>query len=101
MAYVVGRSSWGRLGLIVATAIGVHPGFAGPLTLELRNLGETPLRLYPGQPIAQLFFHPVQTSDEADDQIGQYSGITDLVPKKISPDATHEKILALSRKPAK
>lgn len=28
MAYVVGRSTWGRLGLIVATAIGVHPGFA-------------------------------------------------------------------------
>jgi dCTP deaminase len=35
MAYVIGRSTWGRLGLIVATAIGVHPGFAGPLILEL------------------------------------------------------------------
>ena len=56
MSYLVGRSTWGRLGLIVATAIGVHPGFAGNLTLELRNLGETPLTLYPGQTIAQLFF---------------------------------------------
>lgn len=28
MSYVVGRSTWGRLGLIVATAIGIHPGFA-------------------------------------------------------------------------
>jgi dCTP deaminase len=45
MAYVVGRSTWGRLGLIVATAIGVHAGFSGALTLELRNLGETPLSI--------------------------------------------------------
>ena len=47
MAYVVGRSTWGRLGLIVATAIGIHPGFAGNLTLELRNLGETPFNSLP------------------------------------------------------
>src|SRR5689334_19167489 len=33
-AYVIGRSSWGRRGLIVATAVVVHPGFAGPITLE-------------------------------------------------------------------
>ena len=58
MAYVVGRSTWGRLGLIVATAIGVHPGFAGPLTLELRNLGETPLRLYPGHDHRHFRYRP-------------------------------------------
>lgn len=33
--YVVGKSSWGRRGLIIATAVGVHPGFTGCLTLEL------------------------------------------------------------------
>ena len=32
--YVVGKSSWGRRGLIIATAAGVHPGFTGCLTLE-------------------------------------------------------------------
>src|SRR5258708_7796500 len=37
-AYVIGRSTWGRLGLIVATAVGIQPRFAGALTLELRNL---------------------------------------------------------------
>lgn len=58
--YVIGRSSWGREGLVVATAIGVHPAFAGPITLELRNLGEVPIRLYPGDLIAQLFLHEVQ-----------------------------------------
>jgi dCTP deaminase len=57
LAYVIGRSSWGRRGLIVATAVVVHPGFAGPITLELRNLGETPIALYPMDRIAQLTFH--------------------------------------------
>src|SRR3984893_5396466 len=60
MSYVIGLSTWGRLCLIVATAVGIRPGFAGTLTLELRNLGETPLTLYPGQAIGQLFFHNVQ-----------------------------------------
>jgi dCTP deaminase len=59
VGYVVGRSSWGREGLVVATAIGIHPGFAGPITLELRNLGEVPIRLYPGDLICQLFLHDV------------------------------------------
>lgn len=56
-AYVVGRSSWGRLGLIVATAVFVHPGFRGCLTLELVNDGDSPIRLSPGIRIAQLAIH--------------------------------------------
>ncbi len=56
-AYVVGRSSWGRLGLIVATAVFVHPGFRGCLTLELVNEGDSPIALSPGIRIAQLAIH--------------------------------------------
>ncbi len=56
-AYVVGRSSWGRVGLLVATAIFVQPGFSGCLTLELVNHGESPIALYPGCRIAQLVVH--------------------------------------------
>lgn len=55
--YVLGRSSWGRVGLLVATAIMVHPGYAGSLTLELVNHGEGPIALYPGLRIAQLTVH--------------------------------------------
>ena len=57
LAYVIGRSSWGRRGLIVATAVVIHPGFAGPITLELRNLGEMPIALYPMDRIDPLTFH--------------------------------------------
>ena len=63
-AYVVGRSSWGREGLVIATATGIHPGYSGVLTLELTNLGEVPLQLYPGITIAQLFFHKVHVSQK-------------------------------------
>lgn len=62
-AYVIGRSSWGRRGLIVATAVVVHPGFAGPITLELRNLGEMPIAMYPMDRIAQLVFHELTRSE--------------------------------------
>jgi len=66
--YVVGRSSWGRRGLIIATAAGVHPGFTGCLTLELSNVGEVPITLEPGMTICQLFLHTVATQSELTDK---------------------------------
>ena len=53
-ATVTSRSQWGRAGLVIATATAVHPGFSGAITLELLNLGEVPLVLYPGTPVAQI-----------------------------------------------
>jgi dCTP deaminase len=53
------RSSWGRDGLVIATATGIHPRYSGVLTLEITNLGEIPLRLYPGLRVAQLFLASV------------------------------------------
>lgn len=55
-AQVEGRSSWARVGLQIATATSVEPGFKGVLTLELSNVGTIPIQLYPGVRIAQLFF---------------------------------------------
>lgn len=60
---VVTRSSWGRHGLVIATAVAIHPGFVGTLTLELRNLAEVPLILYPGRRILQVFFYEVEQTD--------------------------------------
>ena len=57
VARIEGKSSLGRLGLIVhATAGFVDPGFAGTLTLEVTNLTRIPIELWPGLPIAQLSF---------------------------------------------
>ena len=44
---VEGRSSWARLGLQIATATTVEPGFKGVLTLELSNVGTIPIELSP------------------------------------------------------
>ena len=57
VARIEGKSSLGRLGLIVhATAGFCDPGWRGTLTLELNNLTRVPIKLYPGLPIAQLSF---------------------------------------------
>ena len=57
VARIEGKSSLGRLGLIVhATAGFVDPGFTGTLTLEITNLTRVPIKLYAGKPIAQLSF---------------------------------------------
>ncbi len=58
--YVVGKSTWGRRGLVVETAAGIHPGFNGCLTLELANVGEVPIKIRPGMRICQVFVHPIE-----------------------------------------
>jgi dCTP deaminase len=74
-AYVVGRSSWGRLGLLVATAIMLQPGWGGNLTLELVNHGESPIALYAGSRIAQLAVHSLE-DESATPYRGKYMGPT-------------------------
>ncbi|MCD6420243.1 MAG: dCTP deaminase [Synergistetes bacterium] len=64
MAYVEGRSSWGRMGLIIATATVVSPGYKGIITLEISNLGDVPIALYPGMRIAQLVLHTVEEGEK-------------------------------------
>lgn len=72
--YVVGRSSWGRLGLVIATAIGVHPGYKGIIVLELSNVGEVPFFLRPGLRIAQLFLHTLDSAVPTGDVTSEYIG---------------------------
>lgn len=70
-AYVVGRSGWGRAGLIIATAVGVHPRFSGCLTLELSNVGSIPIGLHPGAAICQIFVHHVHRRKVPQSTAGQ------------------------------
>lgn len=56
-ASVVGRSRWARVGLVIAMATSVHPGYVGCLTLELQNLGDIPIKLYPAMSILQIIFY--------------------------------------------
>jgi dCTP deaminase len=59
-ARIEGKSSRARCGVLVHfTAPTVHPGWKGPLTLEMINLGPTTFVLRPGMPIAQLIVEQV------------------------------------------
>ena len=60
-ARIEGKSSRARCGILVHfTAPTVHPGWSGPLTLEMINLGPTTFVLRPGMPIAQLIIEQVE-----------------------------------------
>jgi dCTP deaminase len=74
MADVVGRSIWGRRGLLIASATAIQPGSAGTITLELSNLGEIPVSLTPGVSIGQLFFHMVEPPLRSDSKLTSFSG---------------------------
>lgn len=65
IAHVEGRSSLGRLAVIVhATAGLIDPGYKGQITLELSNLGTTPVALSPGMRVSQLTFTKLSSEVE-------------------------------------
>lgn len=97
-AYVVGKSSWGRRGLIIATATGVHPGFTGCLTLELSNVGEIPVEIQPGMPICQLFLHSVATTDVKISR-SAFSGMRRPVFSRITLDDFAKKLAGFGKHP--
>jgi dCTP deaminase len=66
VARVEGKSSLGRLGLLIhATAGFVDPGWSrGQITLELSNVATLPIKLTPGMRIGQLSFHTLDRPAE-------------------------------------
>jgi dCTP deaminase len=51
---VLTKSSVARTFMVVETAPWIHPSYRGCLTLEIANVSNTPVILYPGRPICQL-----------------------------------------------
>jgi len=64
-----GKSSLGRLGLLIHSTAGfVDAGFSGHLTLELSNVANLPIKVYPGMKIGQISF--LRMSTPADEPYG-------------------------------
>ena len=60
-----GKSSLGRLGLLTHSTAGfIDPGFAGHVTLELSNVANLPIKLYPGMRIGQICVLPLSSPSE-------------------------------------
>ena len=69
VARIEGKSSLGRLGLLIHSTAGfIDAGFDGHVTLELANVANLPITLYPGMKIGQISF--LQMTTPADNPYG-------------------------------
>jgi len=89
---IEGRSSVGRLGLFVHVTAGFGDvGFCGYWTLEM--FAVQPVRIYPGVPICQIFYHQI-TGDITEYASDKYQNNRDIQPsllfKELNPDAERE-----------
>ena len=65
VARLEGKSSLGRLGLLIHSTAGfIDPGFHGQVTLELSNVANLPITIYPGMKIGQISFYQMTTAAE-------------------------------------
>lgn len=76
---VTARSTWARVGLSIATATLVEPTYEGIVTLELANLGQIPVVLYPGLLLSQIAFLDVNGETSG---IGQSQFALSFEPKQ-------------------
>ena len=66
VARLEGKSSLGRLGLLIHSTAGyVDPGWDGTLTLELSNVANLPITIYPRMKIGQVSFFQLSSPAEA------------------------------------
>ncbi len=66
VARLEGKSSLGRLGLLIHSTAGfVDAGWDGHLTLELSNVANLPIAIYPGMKIGQISFLRMTTEAAA------------------------------------
>lgn len=91
VARLEGRSSLGRLGLMIHSTAGyVDPGWEGTLTLELSNVANLPIKLYDGMKIGQISFQRMSSAAEVpygDARIGsRYRGQTDPTASRYHAD---------------
>ena len=69
VARLEGKSSLGRLGLLIHSTAGfIDPGWDGHVTLELSNVANLPITIYPGMKIGQISF--VQLTEPAERPYG-------------------------------
>jgi dCTP deaminase len=81
---VLTKSSVARTFIVVETAPWIHPQYRGCLTLEIANVSNTPVLLYPGRLICQLILmHSAPIHNAADNKIPK--------EKEVEASAKHDK----------
>src|SRR2546429_796782 len=87
VARLEGKSSLGRLGLLIHSTAGfIDPGWDGHVTLELSNVANLPVTIYPEMKIGQISFlqltEPAATPDRTGDIGSKYQGQRGPTPSK-------------------
>jgi dCTP deaminase len=91
VARLEGKSSLGRIGLLIHSTAGfVDPGFDGFLTLELSNVANLPIAIYPGMKIGQISFYRLTTPADhpygSDGAGSKYQGQRGPTPSRVYQD---------------
>jgi dCTP deaminase len=71
---ILTKSSVARCFMVIETAPWIHPLYRGCLTLEIANVSNTPLTIFPGLPIAQLVLIRNENAAEIGMPAGSYVG---------------------------
>jgi len=92
VARVEGRSSLGRLGILVHSTAGfIDAGFEGTITLEISNANHMPIALYPGMRVCQIAFEMM--SSPAETPYGEKSSAkyqNQILPQESKIGSDHE-----------
>jgi dCTP deaminase len=88
VARIEGKSSLGRLGLLIHSTAGfVDAGWSGHLTLELSNVANLPITIYPGMKIGQLcLFEMTSPAERPYGDRGKYQGQRGPTPSRFFED---------------
>lgn len=91
VARLEGKSSLGRIGLLIHSTAGfIDPGFRGQVTLELSNVANLPIAIYPGMKIGQISFYQLSTPAEhpygSPGAGSKYQGQSGPTPSRIHRD---------------
>jgi len=91
VARLEGKSSLGRLGLLIHSTAGfIDPGFKGQVTLELSNVANLPITIYPRMKIGQISFYQMTTPADVpygSPELGsKYQGQTGPTPSQMHKD---------------
>jgi dCTP deaminase len=92
VARIEGKSSLGRLGLLIHSTAGfVDAGWSGHLTLELSNVANLPITIYPGMKIGQLcLFEMTSPAERPYGDRGKYQGQRGPTPSRFYEDFEQE-----------
>ena len=96
VARLEGKSSLGRLGLLIHSTAGfVDAGWSGHLTLELSNVANLPITIYPTMKIGQISFYKMSSPAEnpyGSKTVGsKYQGQEGPTPSRYYENFDHEK----------